>query len=91
MESGTESVVLNRFQSRWLIFNFARDQQGYSGGEAEMEHQGRNDTVEEPEDVLFEPHGRATAGGFASLAEVFEVRACVMKSIPKFMLHIVVQ
>ena len=56
-----------------------------------MEHQERNDTVEEPDDVLYVPHAtRATTAGFASLdevdlAEVFEVGACVMKSIPKFM------
>ena len=54
-----------------------------------MEHQERNDTVEKPQDVFYVPHARASTAGFASLdevdlAEVFEVRACVMKFIPKF-------
>ena len=84
-ESDTESLVHNRFQRR-LILNVARDPKWDSGGEAEMEHQERDDTVEEPQDVLW----------FANLdevdlAEVFEVRACLMKSMPKFMsvVHIV--
>ena len=73
-----------------MILNFARDREGDSSGEAEMERQERNDTVEEPDDVLYVPHARASTAGFASLdevdlAEVFEVRACVMKSIRKFM------
>ena len=55
-----------------------------------MEHQERNDTVEEAVDVFFVPHARASTAGFASLdevdlAEVFKVRVCVRKSIPKFM------
>ena len=73
-----------------MILNFARDREGDNSGEAEMEHQERNDTVGEPDDVLYVPHARDSTAGFASLdevdlAEVFEVRACVMKSIPKFM------
>ena len=47
-----------------------------------------NDTVGELFDVLF-ARARATAAGFGcmneiDLAEVFKVRICVMKSIPKF-------
>ena len=84
-QSDTESVH-SQPQRRRLILNFARDREGDSSGEAEMEHQERNDTVEEPDDVLFVPHARASTAGFASLdevdlAEVFEVRACVMKKI----------
>ena len=67
-ESDTGSVVHNRPQRRRLILNFARDRD--SSGEAEMEHQERIDTVEEPQDVLFVPHARTTTAGFASLNEV---------------------
>ena len=45
---------------------------------------------QERKTMSFVPHARASTEGFASLdevdlAEVFEVRVCVMKSIPKFM------
>ena len=43
-----------------MILNFARDREGNSSGEAEMEHQERNDTVEEPDDVLYVPHARTS-------------------------------
>ena len=89
-QSDTESEHTSQEEGGGLILNFARDREGDSNGEAEMEHQERNNTVEEPDDVLFVPHARVSTAGFASLdevdlAEVFEVRACVMKSIPKFM------
>ena len=67
-----------------------RDREGDSSGEGEMEHQKLNDTVEEPDNVLYVPYARASTAGFASLdevdlADVFEVQGYVMKSIPKFL------
>ena len=50
IKADTESVH-NQPQRRRLILNFARDREGDSSGEAEMEHQERNDTVDEPDDV----------------------------------------
>ena len=52
---------------------------GDRNGEVEMGHQKRNDTVEGPDDFftcrMHEPPQQGSPG----------VRACVMKSIPKFM------
>ena len=58
-QSDTESVHTQP-QRRRLILNFARDREGDSNGEVEMEHQERNDVVEEPDDVLYVPHARAS-------------------------------
>ena len=53
--------------------------EGDSNGE--VEHQERNDTVEEPDDVFFVPHARASTAGFTSLDEVDLAEVCA----PKFM------
>ena len=60
-----------------------------SGGEG-LEQSARLNRGEEPVDIVFVPHARATTVGFQSLddvdlTQVFEVPAMVMKSIPKFM------
>ena len=83
-ESDTESVNLPR---RRLVLQFARDDR-VPQESVEADRQG--DDPQEEEDLIFVPHSRAMAAGFRSLDEVnledvFEVRALVMKSIPKFL------
>ena len=85
-ESDIESV---RAVPRRRVLQFARDEQGSNG--SGDDHQRSHAVEEEPkEDLLFTPQSRAMSNGFegldeVSLAEVFEVRAQVMKTVPNFM------
>ena len=91
-EATTDSIhSVPQRRRRRLILNFSREQEEPvdSGGEG-LEQSARLNRGEEPVDIVFVPHARATTVGFQSLddvdlTQVFEVPAMVMKSIPKFM------